>query len=291
VALEGEPVSAFWTDERVYDVVVKLPARYRDDLALLRSIPLSHRRAEEPRWTELQHVANVDKTLGPNLINRENGERRMIVTANVAGRDLVGAAREAKRAVDQHVKPGPGYRIELGGQFESEARATRTLLVVSGLVLIAVIALLGFALGSLRDALLVLVNLPLALIGGVVAVWLGGGVLTLASTVGFVTLFGIATRNGVLMVTHIRQLVDQGVDFTEAVVRGSVHRLIPILMTALTAALALIPLVLAAGEPGNEIQAPMAAVILGGLITSTLLNLLVVPTLFARFGSRHAQPG
>jgi CzcA family heavy metal efflux pump len=286
LALAGEPVAAFWQEERVYEVVVKLPARYRDDLALLRSMPLSNDRAGKPRWTELQHVARVEKTLGPNLINRENGERRMLVTANVAGRDLVGAAQEVQRVVDAAVQPPPGYRIELGGQFDSEARATRTLLALSGLVLIAVIALLGFALGSLRDALLVLVNLPLALIGGVVAVALGGGLLTLASTVGFVTLFGIASRNGVLMVTHIRQLIDQDLDFTEAVVQGSVNRLIPILMTALAAALALIPLVAAAGEPGNEIQAPMAAVILGGLVSSTLLNLLIVPTLFARFGAR-----
>ena len=285
-ALDGEPVAAFWQEERVYDVVVKLPARYRDDAALLRSLPLSVDRGEHRRWTELQHVADVQKTLGPNLINRENGQRRMLVTANVAGRDLLGTATEVKRLVDERVKAGPGYRVELGGQFENEARATRTLLVVSAVVLVLVTALLAFALGALRDAVLVLVNLPLALIGGVVAVALGGGVLTLASTVGFVTLFGIATRNGVLMVTHIRQLLDEGCEHSEAVVRGSVHRLIPILMTALTAALALIPLVLAAGEPGNEIQAPMAAVILGGLVSSTLLNLLVVPALFARFGMR-----
>ena len=186
------------------------------------------------------------------------------------------------------VKLPAGYHVELGGEFESEAAASRTILGLSLLAVVGMAALLFFAFGSIRDAGLVMFNLPLALIGGAAAVWLGGGVMSIASLVGFITLFGIATRNGIMLITHYRHLLTaDGLPLADAVIQGSVDRLVPILMTALTAALALIPIVLAAGEPGNEIQAPMAAVILGGLTSSTLLNLLVLPALFMRFG--HAE--
>jgi Cu/Ag efflux pump CusA len=222
--------------------------------------------------------------MAPNLINRENVQRRIIVTANVSGRDLRGAAEDVLAAVQQQVKRPPGYRIELGGAFESEASASRTILGLSALAIAGMAALLFVAFRSARDAALVMFNLPLALVGGAVAVWLGGGVLSVASLVGFITLFGIATRNGIMMITHYRHLLaTEAMPVREAVIQGSLDRLVPILMTALTAALALIPIVIATGEPGNEIQAPMAAVILGGLTSSTMLNLLVIPPLFARF--------
>lgn len=310
VALHGSAVGQYWHRDRPYEVVVKLPASYRSGTSAVSHIPLAadvtvasahESPADEPprrargsrdtlRWLSLAQVASIQRTLGPNLINHEHGQRRILVTANVAGRDLVSTAREIQARVEREVRRDTGYFFELGGQFEAEARTTKTLLGWSLLMLAAIVALLAVALKSLRDALLVITNLPLALIGGVVAVVLGGGVLTIAASVGFITLFGIATRNGILLITHIKTLLAEGASPERAVVDGSVDRLVPILMTALTAALALIPITLAAGEPGSEIQAPMAAVILGGLVSSTALTLLVVPAIFFRF-SRGARTG
>jgi Cu/Ag efflux pump CusA len=188
--------------------------------------------------------------------------------------------------VSANVRVPQAYRVEYGGQFESEAQASRQLLWLSLGVVVAIFFILASAFGSSRDALLIMLNLPLALIGGVVGVYLAGGVLSVASIVGFITLFGIATRNGIMVVSHIRHLQEQeGVtDFTDAVVRGAKERLVPVLMTALAAGLALVPIALSAGEPGSEIQAPMAMVIMIGLVSSTTLNMVVVPVLFERFG-------
>ncbi len=283
-ALVGKKVADWWAEERVYDVVVRLPEQYHTDFALLATTPVDVR---GERFAELRSVARVDKTMGPNLVNRENVQRRIVVTSNVVGRDLRGAAAAALGAVQRDVPMPGGYHVELGGEFESEARASRRIVALSVLAIAGMLALLTVAFRSIRDALLVMVNLPLALVGGVVAVWLGAGVLTIASLVGFITLFGIASRNGIMMLTHYRHLLAAGQSTEEAVLEGSVERLVPILMTALTAALALVPIVLSAGEPGNELQAPMAAVILGGLTSSTLLNLLVLPSLFARFSRRE----
>jgi Cu(I)/Ag(I) efflux system membrane protein CusA/SilA len=281
MAFAGERVGTWWEEDRVYDVVAKLPDVYRSDLSLLSTTPIDVR---GERFTELSSVALIDKTTGPNLINRENVQRRIVVTANVTGRDLRGAATEVQEKLNAGVKLPTGYHLELGGEFESEASASRTILLLSIVALVGMAALLFFAFGSVRDAALVLFNLPLALMGGAVAVWLTGGILNVASLVGFITLFGIATRNGIMMITHYRHLLTtEGLSLREAVLVGSIDRLVPILMTAITAGLALVPIVLAAGEPGNEIQAPMAVVILGGLTSSTLLNLLIIPTLFARF--------
>lgn len=281
-ALAGSSVGTYYERGRVYDIVARLPRHYAaapDKVAL---VPVD---AGGNRFAELGSLAQITKTLGPNLINHENGQRRIYVTANVTGRDLRGAAEDVLSAVNKQVPVPQGYRTELGGQFESEASARRTILILSGVAIIGVVVLLIVAFKSARDAAIVLFNLPLGLVGGAVAVQLGGGVLSIASLVGFITLFGIATRNGIMMVTHYRQLLEQGTARGDAVIQGSLDRLVPILMTALTAAIALIPIVLAAGQPGNEIQAPMAAVILGGLVSSTLLNLVVIPPLFARFGS------
>lgn len=282
MAFVGKPVATWWEEERVYEVVTKLPAVYLSDLALLSSTPIDVR---GKRFADLGSVAVLQKTTGPNLINRENVERRIVVTANVTGRDLRRAANDVDTKLKQAVKMPPGYHVELGGEFEAEAEARRTILGLSALAIVGMALLLLMAFRSWKDAVLVMFNLPLALVGGASAVWLSGGTMSIASLVGFITLFGIATRNGIMMITHYRHLLlVEKLPMHEAVIRGSLDRLIPILMTALTAALALIPIVLATGEPGNEIQAPMAAVILGGLTSSTLLNLLVIPTLFARFG-------
>ncbi|NUP07705.1 MAG: efflux RND transporter permease subunit [Polyangiaceae bacterium] len=285
-ALAGSKVANYYERGRNYDVVARLPREYVSAPDKLELVPIDNGGA---RFTELGSIASISKTTGPNLINHENGQRRILVTANVSGRDLRGAAEDVLRVTRDSVPLPPGYRFELGGQFESEASASRTILILSGVAIFGIIALLYAAFWSLRDAFIVLFNLPLALVGGAAAVDLGGGVLSIASLVGFITLFGIATRNGIMMVTHYRQLLQEGEPRREAVIHGSLDRLVPILMTALTAAIALIPIVLATGEPGNEIQAPMAAVILGGLLSSTVLNLLVIPALFARFGSAH-QP-
>lgn len=281
MAFVGKSVATWWEDERSYDVVAKFPNEYRNDLSLLNSTPVD---VDGNKFAELGSVARITKTMGPNVINRENVERRIVVVANVSGRDLRGAAEEVQQQLRTAVPMPPGYHTELAGEFESEARASRVILGLSIVALFGMAVLLFFAFRSARDAALVMFNLPLALVGGAVAVWMGGGVMTIASLVGFITLFGVATRNGIMMITHYRHLLlVENLPWQEAIIEGSLDRLIPILMTALTAALALIPIVLATGEPGNEIQAPMAAVILGGLTSSTLLNLVVLPALFARF--------
>ena len=208
-----------------------------------------------------------------------------MVQSNVAGRDVGSVVEDLRRQVEDGVDVPAGYNVEYGGQFESAAEASRTIGLMSLLSVAAVFLLLLVEFDSVRQALLVMVNLPLALVGGVLAVWLTGGVLNVATLVGFITLFGIAIRNGILMVSHFNHLQAEGVELYDAVVRGSMERLSPIMMTALTAGLALLPLALSGGEPGNEIQSPMAVVVLGGLLTSLALNMVVVPVLYLRHGS------
>jgi Cu/Ag efflux pump CusA len=211
----------------------------------------------------------------------------VVVMCNVSGRDLGGVVDDIRARIGRDVKVPTGSRIDYGGQIESAAEATRTILMMSAVALVAVFLLLSGALGSARDATLVLVNLPLALVGGVVGLVLTGGVISVATLVGFVTLFGIATRNGLMLVSHVHHVVavEGETDPRRAVLRASRERLLPILMTALAAGLALLPLVIAGGKPGSEIQSPMAVVILCGLLSSTALNAFVLPALYLRFGS------
>jgi len=234
----------------------------------------------------LSAVATIQRDRGPNFVMRENVQRRIVVQSNVAGRDLRSVVRDIQAAVASNVTLPPGVHIEYGGQFESESSASRQLLWLSIGVVVAIFFVLMTAFGSTRDAILVMLNLPLALIGGVAGVYFAGGVLSVASIVGFITLFGIATRNGIMLVSHIRHLQQhEGVrDFLVAVTQGATERLVPILMTALAAGLALVPIAMSAGEAGSEIQAPMAMVILFGLASSTVLNMVVVPVLYAQFG-------
>jgi CzcA family heavy metal efflux pump len=231
-------------------------------------------------------LADVRREQGPNMVLRENVQRRIVISCNVAGRDLGSVVDDIQAAVAQAVPMPMGYRVEYGGQFESEEAASQRLLGLGVLVIAGLFMLLVLAFGRARDAIVVMVNLPLALIGGVVGVFLTGGVLNVATTIGFITLFGIATRNGIMLISHIQNLMmAEGVtDFRVAVERGARERLIPILMTAMAAGLALIPLALSGGQSGSEIQMPMAVVILCGLITSTLLNMFVVPVLYLRYG-------
>jgi Cu/Ag efflux pump CusA len=263
-------------------VVVRFPERLREDQRRLDQLPVTTPAGNVIR---LGDVADVRFDLGPGLVRRENVQRLAMLTANIAGADLVGVVGAAQAAVRDKVALPQGYQVTFGGQFEEGTRSVQNLAGLAFLILLGMYGLLLLAFQSHRQTLIVLVNLPLALIGGLAAVALAGKGLSVASLVGFITLFGIAVRNGVLLVSHYDHLMrEDGLGLTDAVVRGSHERLAPILMTALTAGLALVPLVLASDHPGNEIQSPMAQVILGGLLTSTFLNLVIVPVLFRRWG-------
>jgi len=277
-------VSQVLEEQRRYDVVIRFPYEARRSVeTLARTLIDTPSGARVP----LAQVAEVRLDAGPNTINRENVQRRIIVQANVAGRDLGRVIRDVRTAVARRVALPPGYFVQFGGQFEAQEKAARQIIVNSALAVIGIFGLLYMALRSARLAALVMVNLPLALIGGVVMVFLAGGTLSIASLIGFITLFGIATRNGIMLISHYRHLMEQeGVGFDAAIVQGSLERLSPILMTALVTGIGLIPLALGAGEPGKEIQQPMALVILGGIVSSTVLNMLVIPALYAKFARR-----
>ena len=280
-AYAGTKVTQILENQRTYDVVV----RYRDDTradldAIKNTVVDTPTGAKIP----LRMLASIRDDVGPNTISRENVQRKIVVSANTSGRDLGSVITDIRAVVAREVTLPPGYYIVYGGQFESERAASRTIGLLGLFVVAGIFVLLYLSFRSTRNALLIMVNLPLALIGGVIAVHLGDGVLSIASLVGFITLFGIATRNGIMMVSHYEHLQHhEGAGLEEAVVRGSLERLSPVLMTALCAGLALIPLVIAGGEPGNELQAPMGVVILGGLLSATALNMLVVPALYAQF--------
>jgi CzcA family heavy metal efflux pump len=282
VAFAGEAVSQVLEDERAFDLVVRFAPEYRGSLEAVRRARIDT--PVGPQVT-LGSLADVRFDMGPNAISRENVQRMIVVQSNVAGRDVGSVVEDIESGVQSAVDLPPGYYIEYGGQFESAGAATRTIGLMSLLSLAAIFLLLFIEFGSLRQVLLVMVNLPLALVGGVVAVWITGGVLNVATLVGFITLFGIAVRNGILMVSHYNHLLHEGTPLRRAVIQGSLERLNPIMMTALTAGLALLPLALAGGEPGNEIQSPMAIVVLGGILTSLALNMVVVPVLFLKYGT------
>lgn len=286
VAFQGKVLGRIVEQNRSYALVARFPDRYRQHGEAVADTPIS----TPGGLTPLKTLARVHRDVGPNTISRENVQRKIVVSANVAGRDLRSVVDDIRNRVSEQVQMPAGYYVEYGGQFESEAEASRVIGWLSLLVGMGVFFILMTAFGSVRAALIILVNLPLALIGGIAAVVLSGGVVSIASLVGFITLFGIATRNGIMMVSHYQHLLTvEGTSFQEAIERGSMERILPVLMTALTAGLALIPLVLGHDEPGNELQSPLAVVVLGGLLTSTALNMLVIPPLFARFG-RVSQP-
>jgi CzcA family heavy metal efflux pump len=274
-AWRGATVGQIYAGERRLDLVVRLPENIRRP-DMIGAVPL---RTPAGHIVPLNDLVSIHKERGPGMLLRENGERRWVVSANMAGRDLRGVLGDVQRAVADSVDLPAGYRIEYGGQFEAEAAATRVLLWVSVAVLAGVFLLLQLAFRSAVLAVLVFINVPLALIGGVLAVFAMGGVITIAAMVGFITLFGIAVRNGLILISRC-QVLETELPVVEAVRMGALERLVPILMTALTAALALIPLALGLGQPGTEIQAPMAVVILGGLLGSTALNMIVLPALY-----------
>ena len=280
----GTRVSRVLEAQTSFDLVVRFDDSARADIDAIRETLITTRDGAQ---LPLHALAEIRYDLGPNTISRENVQRKIVVMANVAERDLSSVVKDIRQRIVDHITLPHGYHVEYGGQFESAESATRTLLVLGAVVIVGIFLLLFIAFHSARDALLIMLNLPLALIGGIAGVYAMDGVLSVASIIGFITLFGIATRNGVMMVAHIQNLVssEHMHDAVAAVTRGAMERLIPILMTALAAGLALVPLALSAGEPGSEIQAPMAVVILFGLLSSTALNMIVVPALYLRFGS------
>ena len=276
VLFGGEAVSTVYDGEQAYDLVVKAGEAERHDTRSIEDIMVDAGGKKVP----LNQIADVRSAMGPNTINRENVARKIVVSANVDGRDLLGTVNDIKTAINKNVDVPEGYHIEYGGQFESEQAASRTLLVASCFSIIVIFLLIFNQFRNVTQSLVILLNLPLALIGGVFAIWVANGELSIPAIIGFISLFGIATRNGMLLVARYNDLASAGCGVKERIMMGSVDRLNPILMTALTSALALIPLVIGSQLPGNEIQSPMAVVILGGLLTSTLLNAFVIPIIY-----------
>ncbi len=277
VALEGETVSTVYEGNRSFDLTLKVKDDARSTMERIEDLTLD---TPDGKKVPLSYVADVVSSAGPNTINRENLSRKLVVSCNATGGELARAVASIREEISEHVTLPEGYRIEFGGQFESEERASRTIALV-GIFSIFIIFMLLY--GEFKDAgqsLIVLLNLPLALIGGVITIFFVGGVMSIPSIIGFISLFGIATRNGMLLIDRYNVLAAKGLSSAETVLAGSLDRLNPILMTAVTSALALLPLALGGDLPGNEIQSPMAKVILGGLISSTLLNGFVIPVMY-----------
>ena len=277
VAFAGEKVSEVYEENKRFDLILRFDEDNRGKMEHIKNTLID---AGDGQKIPLSYVAEVVSTLGPNTINRENVQRKTVVSANVAGRDQKSVVDEMRTKIETEVKLPEGYRIEYGGQFQAEKEASRTLVLTSILALLVIFFLLYQEFKTVKISTIILLNLPLALIGGVLSVWLTSGMLSIPAIIGFITLFGIATRNGILLVSHYQMLQKQGMALKDTIINGSKDRLSAILMTALTAGLALIPLAMGGDLPGNEIQSPMAKVILGGLLSSTLLNLFVVPIVY-----------
>ena len=276
-AIAGKKVAEVYENNLNFDLVLRYDEPFRNSIDAIRNSLID---TEDGGKVPLSFVADVVSVSGPNAINRENVRRKLVVSANTAGRDVGSVVEEVKEKITSKLDIPEGYRIEYGGQFESAQRASMTLLITSLIAILVIFLILYQEFKKVKLAGVILINLPLALIGGVAAIKLSSGILSIPSIIGFITLFGIATRNGILLVSRYLHLKQEGMSLKETIIKGSVDRLNPILMTALASALALIPLAMGADKPGNEIQSPMAIVILGGLITSTLLNLIVIPSVY-----------
>jgi len=276
-AIGGLKVSEVYENNMNYDLVLRYDESYRNSAEAIKNTLID---ANDGIKIPLRYIADVVSRTGPNVINRENVQRKMVVSANVADRDLGSVVNDVRTELNMNLNLPENYRIELGGQFESATQAQRMLLLSSILAILIIFIILYQEFKNTTVASIVLLNLPLALIGGVFSIWLTSGTISIPSIIGFITLFGIATRNGILLVSRYRHMQEDGHSLKDSVLEGSSDRLNPILMTALASALALLPMVIAGNKPGNEIQAPMAIVILGGLITSTLLNLYVIPNVY-----------
>ena len=276
VMLGGEVVSQVYDDGKTFDLTVKASDDSRMTMDAIRDMMIDANGVKVP----LSYVAEVRSASGPNTINRENVQRKIVISANVSERDLHGVVNDIQHVVNEKIHLPEGYHIEYGGQFESEQAASRTLLLTSFMSLIVIFLLLYNEFKDARESGVVMLNLPLALIGGVFILCLTSGEISIPAIIGFISLFGIATRNGMLLISHYTQLRSEGATLMHAVVQGSLDRLNPILMTAVSSALALIPLAVNGDLPGNEIQSPMAKVILGGLLSSTFLNGFIIPIIY-----------
>ena len=277
VLLGGEVVSNVFEGNRSFDLTVKVKDESRSSIDNIRNLMIE---TADGSKIPFEYVADIRSSSGPNTISRENVSRKLVVSANVSGRDLRGAVNDIQEIIDEQITLPDDYHIEYGGQFESEQAASQTLMITSIFSILAIYLLLYNQFRSPSQAAVIMLNLPLALIGGVFVIFFTSGVVSIPSIIGFISLFGIATRNGMLLVDRYNDLVAGGMSVKEAVIHGSLDRLNPIVMTALTSALALIPLALGGALPGNEIQSPMAQVILGGLLSSTLLNGFVIPIIY-----------
>jgi Cu/Ag efflux pump CusA len=275
--IAGEKVSEVYESNLSFDLVLRFDERYRNNIGAIQNALID---THDGNKVPLSFVADVVSVSGPNTINRENVRRKLVVSANVSGRDESSVIEEVRRAVSANVPVPENYFIQYGGQFESAQKASQLLLFTAILAILIIFAILYQEFKNAALAGIVLINLPLALIGGVMAIVFSSGLISIPAIIGFITLFGIATRNGILLVSRYQHMSREGKSLRETVIEGSTDRLDPILMTALASALALIPLAMSGGKPGNEIQSPMAIVILGGLATSTLLNLYVIPVVY-----------
>jgi len=283
LAFSGEKLSEIYEEQRSFDLILRLNKNYTESIEQVKSALID---TENGSKIPLEEVAEIVSVGGPNSISRENVQRKIVVSANVSGRDLKSVVDEIKKNINKDIILPEGYRIEYGGQFESAESASRTLFTASVLAICIIFLLLYGEFKNLTLSAIVLVNLPLALIGGVFAVFFTSGIVSIPSIIGFITLFGIATRNGILLISKYQHMQQDNMSLHEAIVNGSLDRLNPILMTALTAALALIPLVFSGDKSGNEIQSPMAVVVLGGLLTSTLLNIYIVPIIYSMLNKK-----
>ncbi len=275
LAFAGEKLAEIYEGQRSFDLILRLNKNYTESIAGVRSALID---MGSGRKIPLEEIADIVSVGGPNSISRENVQRKIVVSANVSGRDLKGVVDDIKKDINQNIQLPEGYRIEYGGQFESAENASRTLFIASLLAIGIIFLLLYGEFKNITLSAIVMLNLPLALIGGVLAVFFTSDIVSIPSIIGFITLFGIATRNGILLITNYER--SACADNRNLIIKGSIDRLNPILMTAISSALALIPLVLQGDKAGNEIQSPMAVVVLGGLITSTLLNIYIVPAVY-----------
>lgn len=274
IAFAGEKAGEIYEGQKYFDLIVRFKEETRDNKAALESALISLPNGGQIALNQLATVASVSS---PNTISREDVRRKIVVAANVQGRDLRGVVNEIQTIVEANIELPEGYRVEYGGQFESEEKASQMLMITALAAILVIFLLLYFEFKNLKLSFIVLINLPLALIGGILIVYFTSGIISIAATIGFISLFGIATRNGILLVSRYEELRNEGLAGFQLLKEGALDRLNPILMTAFTTGLALIPLALKGGQPGNEIQSPMAVVILGGLLSATILNLIVIP--------------
>ena len=287
VCLAGEAVSQVYEKGKSFDLTVRVKDDLRDEMEKIRNLMID---TGDGQKIPLNYVAEIRSAMGPNTISRENVKRKIVISANVADRDLRSVVNDIQAQVDAQIKLPEGYHIEYGGQFESEQAASRTLALTSFMSIVVIFLLLYHEFRNVKESAIILINLPLALIGGVFALLITTGEVSIPAIIGFISLFGIATRNGMLLISHYNHLQqEEGYGVYDSVIRGSLDRLNPILMTALSSALALIPLALSGDLPGNEIQSPMAKVILGGLLTSTFLNGFIIPIVYLMM-HRNQQP-